>query len=920
MKNNYSDSNNRFSLNILAVAVLASLPMTFAYGEVNADNNTDKSTDKKIVQNADDSSAMEEVVVKASRLKGTASAVLQERRNQAFVADILGAEQISRTGDSDAAAALKRVTGLTLVDGKFIYVRGLGERYSSTQLNGAAVPSPDPTRTVIPLDLFPSAIIESLSVQKSYSPSMPAHFGGGNVDIRLKTIPKDFLFNIAGNIGGNSENSSNGLTYNGGANDWRGEDDGTRAAPAALTQLWQQHSPVNGLSQQDNRTIAADLNRDYDPKNTNINPDTGLDLSLGDRFDVNNRLGDFRLGYLSALSYDNQWRVSQQYEGQDYTNPGDGVWSLVRGFDKVKSTEHSVRFAGMFNFGLEYNRDHRLDFSTLILRDTRDQIKDKLGNTNNVLLSDGLRVRDSEVNYEERQLLANQVRGTHNFPQLWNLGIDWKYSNARSNRYAPGNISTRYILADENSDGVFDLSNESSLRKATTSTRYSFQNLDDKVENYGFNASLPLTFSNAEIELKAGADFIEKSRNAFARRLDVNTLAFNNIDLTGSKLNDILTNDVILNAPLRNNELIIRDTSVPGDDYSSAQMIDAYYVEADMFFNQTWRISGGVRWEDFRQVVAPIDPATGQFDLPAQPTPEDLAKLAFNETDFYPALALTYVMDNTMQLRLSYGETAIRPDIREVAPATYLDPLTGFPIGGTPSVVSTSIKNYDARWEWYLESGDNLSVGLFYKDMLKPIESVQSPSQDGPPLIRIANAESGKVYGVEAEFLKDFVSLGKSLGDSFWGIGEIVDDLYVSGNVTLSDSEININTQHVVEQTGVSTSITNPVRRMTGHSKYVVNVNLGYDAPNGNHSATLAYNVFGERIIIPGIEAKDDAYEQPFHSLDLVYTYYPSFSTTVKFKVQNLLNEKKELTFENTLLRSETKGLAFDLSFKWDLD
>lgn len=920
MKNN----NRRFSKATLAVAVLSNLPISSLFSPVFAQQNTTPETNTTQAQSTtakqsdDDATAMEEVVVKASRLKGTASAVLQERRNQAFVADILGAEQISRTGDSDAAAALKRVTGLTLVDGKFIYVRGLGERYSSTQLNGAAVPSPDPTRTVIPLDLFPSAIIESLSVQKSYSPSMPAHFGGGNVDIRLKTIPKDFVFNVAGNIGGNSENSSNGLTYNGGANDWRGVDDGKRAAPAALTKLWQNHSPINELSQQDNRAIAADLNRDYDPKDIKVNPNTGLDLTLGDRFDVNNSLGDFRLGYLSALSYDNQWQLSKQYEGQDYTNPGDGVWSLVRGFDNVKSTEHSVRFAGMFNFGLEYNHDHRIDFSTLVLRDTRDQIKDKLGNTNNVLLSDGLRVRDSEVNYEERQLLANQVRGTHNFPKLWNLGVDWKYSNARSNRYAPGNISTRYILADENEDGIFDLTNESSLRKATTSTRYSFQNLDDKVENYGFNASLPIILSNADIELKVGADFIEKSRNAFARRLDVNTLAFdgtglNGLDLSGSRLNDILTNDVILNAPLRANELVIRDTSVPGDDYSSAQMIDAYYFEADMFFNQKWRVSGGVRWEDFRQVVAPLDPATGQFDLPAQPTVEDLAKLAFNESDFYPALALTYVMNSTMQLRLSYGVTAIRPDIREVAPATYLDPLTGFPIGGTPSVVSTSIKNYDARWEWYLESGDNLSIGLFYKDMLKPIEAVQSPSQDGPPLIRIANAESGKVYGVEAEFLKDFAFLG----DALWGIGN---DFYLSGNLTLSDSEININTQHVVEQTGVSTSITNPVRRMTGHSKYVVNLNLGYDAPNGNHSATLAYNVFGERIIIPGIEAKDDAYEQPFHSLDLVYTYYPTFSTTVKFKVQNLLNEKKELMFENTLLRSETKGLAFDLSFKWDID
>ena len=374
-----------------------------------------------------------------------------------------------------------------------------------------------------------------------------------------------------------------------------------------------------------------------------------------------------------------------------------------------------------------------------------------------------------------------------------------------------------------------------------------------------------------------------------------------------------MNDNAVLNQPLNGTEQIIRDTSVAGDDYLSAQKIDAYYFEADVFFNNTWRVSGGVRWEDFRQVVAPLDPATGQFDLPAEPTVEDLAALAFQEDDVFGALAVTYIVDETMQFRASYGETTIRPDIREVAPATYIDPLTEFPVGGTPSVRSTQVKNYDLRWEWYLDTGENLSVGLFYKDMTDPIESVQSPAQDGPPLIRIANAEEGEVYGVEVEFMKDFAFLGDFMG----GIGN---DIFLSGNVTLSDSEIQIDTQKVVEQTGVSTSITNPTRRMTGHSEYVVNLNLGYDHPNGNHTVNLAYNVFGERIIIPGIDNKDDSYEQPFHSLDLVYTFYPTFATQLKFKVQNILDEEKEIEFDNTLLRSETRGIGFDVQFKWEFD
>ena len=865
------------------------------------------STSGLVVAQEDESQAMEEVVVKASRLKGTASAVMQERKNQAFVADILGAEQISRTGDSDAAAALRRVTGITLVDGKFIYVRGLGERFSSTQLNGAAVPSPDPTRTVIPLDLFPSSIIESLSVQKSYSPSMPAHFAGGNVDVRLKTIPSDFVFKMKGKLGGNTNNFDDGLTYNGGDTDWYGIDDGTREASAELMQLWKSYTPINDMSQSDNREVAALLNRDYDSSKESVNPNTGFDVTLGNKYDFD----DFRLGFLSAISYDNKWEVSTGYEGQDFTQSSDEKWSLVRGFDDVETTEHSVRYSAMLSVGLEYRRDHRIDFTSLVLHDTRDQISDKKGNTNNVTITDGLRVRDSEVIYEEREMISNQLRGTHNFNDWWGLGVDWFYSDARSNRYAPGNIETRYIIADgyngEPEDGVFDYINESSLRNATTATRYTFQNLDDEVENYGYNMSLPFSVDSTEIEVKFGGNFIKKSREAFARRLDINTLVFDGLDLSGHQLNNILTDDVMLNQPLRGNDIIMRDTSVAGDDYYSGQMIDAYYVEADFFFDNTWRLTGGVRWEDFRQVIAPLDPATGMFDLPAEPTEEDLADLAFKEDDFFGALALTYVLNEEIQFRASVGQTTIRPDLREVAPATYIDPLTGFPIGGTPGVESTDILNYDLRWEWYMETGENLSVGLFYKDMEQPIEAVQSPSQDGPPLIRIANAEDGYIYGIEVEFLKDFAF-----------IGGIAEDFYLSGNVTVSDSEINIDTQRVVEQTGVSTSITNPTRRMTGHSEYVINMNLGWDAPNGNHSATLAYNVFGERIIVPGIEGKDDAYEQPFHSLDMVYTYYPTYASTLTFKVQNILGEDKELEFENTLLKSQTKGTRFEVALQWE--
>ncbi|UJX27863.1 TonB-dependent receptor plug domain-containing protein (plasmid) [Pseudoalteromonas sp. CF6-2] len=871
--------SKKFCLSTLSAAILCSLSVSAHAAE------------------AEDEAVLEEVVVSASRLKGTATAVLEERKQQAFVADIMGAEQISRSGDSDAASALRRVTGLTLVDGKFIYVRGLGERYSSTQLNGAAVPSPDPTRSVIPLDLFPSGIIESLSVQKSYSPSMPASFGGGNVDIRLKSIPDQFVFDVSGQLGYNTNNFDDGIEYNGGSNDWYGVDDGTREIPDSIMAIYNSGQSLDDLTPEQSRSLVLDLNRDYDPQETTVNPNTKFTATLGNSFES----GDWRYGFLSAVSYDNKYFVGEEYQGEDF-RLGETSAAMTRGYDKVSATEHNVKVSGMINFGIEYNNAHRIDLSTLILRDTEDKIRDRLGIDENNNQSDNKRVRSYDVSYEERELIVNQIKGMHTFDFLNYAGFDWKYSNGRSNRYAPGNMQTRFIVTDANEDGNYDLVNEIALTNATTAARYTFQDLNDEVENYGFNFTLPIMLDGVEIELKSGADYVSKERSASNRRFDINTRAFTDLDLNGNELNTILSDDAIANAELT--LPILNDTTFAGDDYRSAQKTDAYYFEADFFFNNKWRVTGGLRWEDFRQVSVPLDPFTGGLDPSIDY--DDLGNLAFQEDDIYGALAFTYVQDDETQWRLSYGETVVRPDLREISEATYIDPLTEYPVGGTPGLRTTQIKNYDFRWENYFDTGENFSVGLFYKDMIDPIESVQSPAQDGPPLVRIANAEDGYVAGVEFDYLKDFAFLG-----GFW------QDVFMSGNVTLSDSEINLDRQAIVDQTGVSAAITNTKRRLTGHSKYVVNMQLGYDAPSGQHASTLIYNVFGERIIIPGIEGQDDWMEQPFHSLDFNYSYFPDFNSSLKFKVTNILGAKSEIESAGTLTRSKEKGTEFSIEYKY---
>lgn len=329
------------------------------------------SSNLAIAQESQDS-AIEEVVVKASRLQGSAVAVIEERRNQAFVADILGAEQLSKTGDSDAASALRRVTGLTLVDGKFIYVRGLGERYSSARLNGASVPSPDLTRNVIPLDLFPSSIIESLAVQKAYSPSMPAAFGGGAIDIRTKSIPSAFVANVEVGLGKNTE-ADKGLTYNGNDSGLPSELSdaivkyrGDFSLASIITKEQSLGNDTNAdQAEIINQNLLSELDRDMSLKRESLDPNFNFKASLGNSFDEDFFGGT--IGFLASVAYDRKWKFAEKSNNIITQDVSSGCNALLNSQEAVNNscfdattqsevTTEEERVNGIFT--LEIGRAH----------------------------------------------------------------------------------------------------------------------------------------------------------------------------------------------------------------------------------------------------------------------------------------------------------------------------------------------------------------------------------------------------------------------------------------------------------------------------------------------------------------------------------------------------------------------------------
>jgi hypothetical protein len=878
---------------------------------------------------SDEDDAIEEVVTTGTRLKGSATAVLQERQNQAFVADILGADQISRTGDSDAAGALRRVTGLTLVDGKFIYVRGLGERYSSTQLNGMGVPSPDPTRSVVPLDLFPADIIESLSVQKSFSPDMPAHFGGGNVNIRTKTIPNDFVFKLSGSLGSNTNNSDDGFFYSGGGDDWSGRDDGTRALPALIYNNLEQAQADDGiegsrnfpLTLEDRQQMINAMFWDIGPDSKSIDPDFGLGLTIGDVYDISN---ESEIGFISTISYDNSWKLEEQFNGNTLGTVGCEALPSNRVSDgkcfaqsfEGSSTEQNVSWSGMFNVGYKYNANHRIEITNILLHDMRDRVRVRDFVDSNETEFGERELSRVDMLFEERRMSSNQIKGIHNFPEFENTYFDWYLGTSRASRTQPGSLDLVYQLNLD--EGQF-VSQQLQDVSATNVTR-EWQNLRDISDSAGWNFGYPLFLKGLELEFKVGGDFFEKARTADNLSIAVPHRAIADDATFGTRIDEIFASENLLNPAFYNSQSgagILESGVADGDKYAAGTKIDAYYIMADAFINNTWRISGGVRYEDFRQISVPFAAHANTFSIEG----EEIENIAFQEDDLFPSIALTYLMGEEMQFRFNISQTAIRPDLRDISTTFFIDPLTEFLVRGSPLLQSSKLDNFDFRWEWYKPDGNNLSVALFYKDIETPIELVELATVGGAaPNLLTANGEEGELYGIEMEFLQDLRFINTKLSN-----------FYMSGNLTLSDSEVTLGAidddeislfeaqvLDALDATSASNIVTNNQRRLVGHSEWVANLQLGWDSDNGEHTATVVYNAFGPRIIVPGTRNNQDAEEDTFHSLDVIYTYFPNFESSIKLSVKNLLNQDKKITQEGLDLLFEEEGISFSVSYSWE--
>jgi len=879
-------------------------------------------------------SPIEEVLV-LGRMQSTAGDIVLERMEQEVAVDLISAEMISRVGDSNVASALRRVPGITLVDDKFVFVRGLGERYSSTTLNGAAIPSPDLTRNVVPLDIFPTSIVETLSVQKMASSDMPAAFGGGSIDIRTLSIPESILFSVELGTGDNS-NSGNFYTYSGGDDDNIGEDDGTRALPSsidnAITRYRGNFSNIaefDGISQPEAdaviRGLALDLNRDIDIGEDSGELDRSIEVNLGNNFAIKDEI---ELGFLAGISYGSSWRNSEKSFVRSVTRVAGTNAFEEQSFQK--QTTYNVSLTGNFNLGFRLNSENYIKTTSLFIRNTDDKASIEDSFDNDAPVTEGSSKRIYDIRYEEREMNVNQIHGEHelgyatretlglNFLEfLDGLKFNWYFSDSDSTSDIPNEVT---VDGGAGFDGAFEpflLTPETpTVQSNNSAANYRFTELEDNLESHGWELSFPIETNTLSIKLSGGSEYWEKARTYRQLQLGLGSIQQGapTIGLPG----EIFSDGNIANEAFGFDVSVARSNS---DSYMATAKVNAAYGKLDLTWNDTWRIAAGLRWEDYQQVglewdildfsgsqLIPDDvearayePTIGEGGRESNVITDFFNDATFTDDDVYASVALTYMIQDffaeDFQLRFGFSETTVRPDLREITGSSYTDPLTDFLVFGQPGLLPSQFKNYDLRAEWFLESGDNLTLTLFYKDIDNPIDVRETARSDDDRAVQFFNAKTAEITGLEIEFLK-------SLGN----VSDILEPFFIQGNATIIDTNTVVGIQEA----------TSPERELAGASD-TLNLIFGFDSDDGKHSATLSYNWFGERLFFAGRNGQADVFEKPSSSLDMTYSYYPTDQFTIKLKATNLTDETVSFERENggfTLLEEE-KGISYSLSFSY---
>ncbi|KZX56140.1 hypothetical protein A3709_07070 [Halioglobus sp. HI00S01] len=828
-----------------------------------------------------------------------------EKRDTSEISNVVGEEDMNIVPETTVGATLARVSGLSLVGGKYVYVRGLGERYSSTLLNRSRISSPVPFQKTVPLDIVPNNIVKSLLVQKTYSAQYPGDFSGGVVDIRTKTIPDEDYLTAKLRIGGNSETTGgDGIFYRGGENDNWGWDDGTRKIPKNIQGLTSEEFEDVDYPAKSN--LGASFYNNWDIYEKDMKPIYSGDLELGKRFDLDNGQA---IGILANVKYTNIWNNTiKDLARYEFTGVDGGSNQTV---DYTRwITKQTVNLSGFLNVGWEINQDNSLSVTALNLRQSEDEVQQDRGFSSEDDVTDGTFVESYRLQWTENEIISYSLNGEHYFSGLNDMLLEWRVVDGSGSREAPD--TRTYTYAEDNSGNMAVVHPGSQaagdLRDVYQAPDRNYSKLDDTIEEYGFDIELPLDFLDSVI--KAGYSTYERTRESedrlFRFELQPGTPQY----VAWQTPRQLFSNDNWIDQ-----YLAVRDFSAGQANASgifpfaeSSEEVEGFYGSWDAQILSTVRLQLGVRDEQ-TDIVA--DAWGGNTD----PGTENLVERSYSDT--LPAVSMTWEFVENMQLRFAWSETVNRPSLLEITGSTLRNPEDQNLYRGNVFLEPADVENYDARWEWYFGSADEMSLGVFYKEFTDPIEIAKIQAQGD--IFTWFNAEEAELEGVEFDIRKDLYFA------TWFDLDPVWDGFRIQANVSWIDSEVTLlgdgETAADIPLTGgrqIAPLFSNE-RQMTGQSDVLGNLLFVFEDYDLGITTSLAYNYTGERIVLVGENNAPDIIEEARRRVDLLFKYeLPWGNDTLEFeaKAANILDSEVELTQGGQLYERWDPGVTYSFGLK----
>lgn len=789
-----------------------------------------------------DEQTLNEITVTGVARKNTEIAVIQMTKSSPVIVSNVSAQEITKTQDTNAGEVIRRVPGVSLIDDKFVMVRGLSQRYNNVWINGGAVPSSEADSRAFSFDLIPSSQIDNMQIVKTPSPEYPADYTGGFITITTKDIPAENTAELS--VGGNWNDITSFSDFKyakGSGTDFLGFDSGMRGLNGGI------NSTLNSIADNGVDLLNNGFNNDWRVRNMNPVGDLKLSGSLGRRW----KLGDRQLGMIAAFNYSNEYR---KYE--DMQNNLFGVYDA----DKDQSNylrysvddqyNHNVRLGAMLNFTL-LSADGNSKYQ---LKNIFNQIGNDRYTWREGLSAQSDNENSAEYYYRSRTTYNGQITGKHTFALD---ELDWSASYSYANRNVPDR--RRYLINDALEPGVMQLTSPNDISREWTK-------LDEHIVSAAVNDKHDFKFGSFTPSLKFGAYGEYRTRKYTTRDFIYNWNAASNTLPDGFRQNDLsemLSDESYFGA----DRLYLIEEQHMRNNYKGNNYLGAGYFAANIPLGN-FNIYAGLRYEyDHMELI------TNTRDNAESPFSHN-----YEYNDLFPSVNTTYKINDKHQLRLSYGKTVNRPEFREVSPSVFYDFDLASNVQGNTDLKPCYIQNVDFRYEFYPSKGEIISIAAFYKYFDSPIEWTYTVTGGTSLVYSYMNAQRANNYGIELDIRKDLSFIG--LPGFSW-----------SFNGALIKSRVKFEAGSKEED-----------RPMQGQSPYLVNTGLFYKNDKLQLDVALLYNRIGKRIIgvgrsegtTSGNEALrvPDSYEMPRDVIDLSASKKFGNHWELKLSIRDLLAQK----------------------------